>query len=301
MNWLSRMLLPWEAVKYASKKTKKTSKDGEPTSISTASRKDNHSSIYAAIHNLHGRYTDPLYNVFGENYEELVNEKIPTAVNKMLSPIVKASGKLDPLRYVGGDVGKGADYAGEWVENKPLDTIATVIAAIYGGAAAAGAWGGGAAGGTAGGAAGGASSGIGAGMSAFGPYASGYAFPATSAFGSGAGAMTGASSAAGAAGMSAFGPYASGYVLPETSGLLSTGSGAASATAAPTTSSGGMFDFSNTDWSDPNTYMRLSKMVPRQSQQQQQGSLTRPAMYSQNYSPETVQQILEMYGLADNS
>lgn len=290
MNWLTRMLLPWEAVKYATKKTKKTTKEGEPTSIKTAARKDNNSSIYAAIHNTYGRFIDPLYNVLGENYMEFTNEKLPTAVNKMLSPIVKASGKLDPLRYVGGDVGKGADYAGEWVENKPLDTIITVLGAVFGGMAAAGAGGGaaGAGAGTAGGS-------VGAGMSAFGPYASGYVFPATSTFGSGAGALTGAGSAAGA-GMSAVGPYASGYILPQTSGAAAGGSAAAT---TPASSSGGMFDFSGADWSDPNTYMRYSKMMPRQQQgmMQQQPSNQMYMNAQAQQGPMTLQDLLRVYGL----
>src|SRR5574343_993991 len=103
-NWLKRMLLPWETIKYAKKKTKKsTDKDGGVVeSVKNASRKDNHKSIYGGVHNVYGRFIDPLYPILGENYFETYNEKWPEKVNKKLSPLFEKASKLDPLTHVGG-------------------------------------------------------------------------------------------------------------------------------------------------------------------------------------------------------
>lgn len=67
--------------------------------------------------------------------------------------------------------------------------------------------------------------------------------------------------------------------------------------AAPT-SSGGMFDFGSYDWTDPNTYIKMSKMMPRQ----QQGMMQQPSnpMYKNaqaQQSPTTLQDLLRVYGL----
>jgi hypothetical protein len=172
MNILD-MLLPWKQWQKAGEALKDPKTVGSKESIVNAARKDNHASPIAAVGSVGQRYTDPLYGLLGEGYIKLINDTLPGYVNKVLSPVAKAGAKLDPLHYVGGTVGKGQEYGEEWITNKPGDTLAMVLGAIYGGGAAlggggagaggggagAGAGGGGAAaGGTAGGAGGGASS-----------------------------------------------------------------------------------------------------------------------------------------------
>lgn len=78
------------------------------------------------------------------------------------------------------------------------------------------------------------------------------------------------------------------------------GTGAGGGTAASSGSSGGgMFsgwDFGSMDWTDPNTYMRLSQMAPKQQQQQQPPPQRRGMMAQNTYKPQTIDQWLEYYG-----
>lgn len=78
-------------------------------------------------------------------------------------------------------------------------------------------------------------------------------------------------------------------------GAAAAGGSSASASPAPA-SSGGMFNFSGADWSDPNTYIRMSKMMPRQ----QQGMMQQPTQKTipeLGPMPNSLQELLKLYGL----
>lgn len=110
------------------------------------------------------QYTDPLYWIFGEKYTNQL-EKWADKSNGFLSkiakqdPVVQADRRNNPLQ----DSEEG-EHVGDWAENKPLDSIAMTLGAIFGGGAMMGGSGAGAGGGTAGGTAGGAAGGGGLGV-----------------------------------------------------------------------------------------------------------------------------------------
>ena len=144
---LKDLLLPWEGIKTATDALKKDKNVGSKASIKNAVKGDNHSSAVGAVGSIGQRFSDPLATLFGEKYLTLINDTLPTAVNSALSPVAKAGAKLDPLHYVGGDVGDAQKKGEDWITNKPGDTLAAVIGAIYGAGALAGSGGAGAGGG----------------------------------------------------------------------------------------------------------------------------------------------------------
>jgi hypothetical protein len=110
------------------------------------------------------QYTDPLYWIFGEKYTNQLEEwadKSNSFLSKIAKqdPVVQADRRNNPLQ----DSEEG-EHVGDWAENKPVDSIAAVLGAIFGGGALMGGAGAGAGGGTAGGTAGGAAGGGGLGV-----------------------------------------------------------------------------------------------------------------------------------------
>lgn len=243
MDW--GWLNPVYALKEAWKTTKDAAENGGDKD------KDKHKSVFSGI----GRLSDPFMNAVAPDFATWLHERVPEKANSYVSGVMDK----DPFINLDKKYGVG-HYLGEnttdWVSNKPVDVIAAVLGAIYGGGALLGGAVGGAAGGAAGSGGGTAGSAAGTAYSAAGPWASGYVFPTSSTFGGGGGFLSGMG----------------GATLGETAGAAGYGVLAPSTTAAagPTAaapSSGGMFDFQSMDWSDPNTYMKLSKMMPKQQQQ----------------------------------
>lgn len=112
---------------------------------------DNNKSWLARAGSFGQQYTDPLYLIFGEKYTDQLEEWADKG-NSFLSkiakqdPVVQADRRNNPLQ----DTEEG-EHVGDWAENKPVDSIAAVLGAIFGGGALLGAGGAGAGGGTAGG------------------------------------------------------------------------------------------------------------------------------------------------------
>ena len=184
------------------KKKDKVPKVGTSDYVSYANKKDNNASAIAAYDAKYVRkYTDPLYWIFGDRYLKLVDQTIPTAVNRFLEPFTEVARATDPLHYIAGQ-DSGYNEAGDWTENKSGDVLAALAALYFGGSALAGSGGSG------------GSAGSGANP---GPWASGYQFPAGSEFGAsntGFGSLNGLGG-----GYSQYGPYASGYEFPGSTDL----------------------------------------------------------------------------------
>lgn len=265
-GWLN----PVYAVKEAWKMTKSAAENGGDKD------KGKHKSVFSGG----GKLSDPFMAAVAPGLSDWLHKRMPEKANAYVSGMMDKDPfiNLDKKYGVGHYLGKNTT---DWVSNKPVDVIAAVIGAIYGGGAALGAMGGGAAAG-AGGAGGGTAGGIAGGgaYSAVGPWASGYVFPATSTFGTGGGFLSGLGGI-GTGGAGAFSGLSSGVLAPS----ASTAAGTAAATPTTASNSTGMFDFQNMDWQDPNTYMKLSKMMPQQ-QQQQQG----PTQQEQAYQRQLEQQ-----------
>lgn len=82
-------------------------------------------------------------------------------------------------------------------------------------------------------------------------------------------------------------------------GAAAAGGGTPMTGSPAPTSSGGMFDFGSYDWTDPNTYIKMSKMMPRQQQgmMQQQPSNQMYMNAQAQQGPMTLQDLLRVYGL----
>lgn len=127
----------------------------------------NNESYVARVGGFGQQYTDPLYWIFGDKYTDQLIEWADKG-NKFFSkiakqdPIVQFDRRNNPLQDT-----KEGKKAGDWAENKPLDSAAIVLGSIFGGGAAFGGMGAGGAGGGAGavggGVGGGGAAGIGGG------------------------------------------------------------------------------------------------------------------------------------------
>lgn len=110
--------------------------------VGDAESSDNNKSVIARIGAYGQKYTDPLSWIFGKSYRDwLVNRA--DNLNGFLSrgffkPAGKYLGQFDPIRQ---NV-KESDQVGDWAESKPVDTLALLAAAYFGGAALAGGAGG---------------------------------------------------------------------------------------------------------------------------------------------------------------
>lgn len=109
----------------------------------------NSQSIVARLGQLGQKYTDPLAWIFGRKYtDQLVNGA--DFSNKQFSSVVKPFDKVDQTinpvrRYV-----PAVNTVGNWIANKPADSLAIAAGAYFGAPALAGAMGGGSGSGAAG-------------------------------------------------------------------------------------------------------------------------------------------------------
>lgn len=104
----------------------------------------NHSSPIGALGGSLQKYTDPLAMIpgVGDKWVNLTSNKIPSLVNsglsKVMTPFDKIDETINPVRKI-----PIVDKVGDWIHNKPGDTLGMVAGAVYGAPALAGAMGGG--------------------------------------------------------------------------------------------------------------------------------------------------------------
>ena len=114
--------------------------------IGNSDSSGNNRSFLARMGTFGQQYTDPLYWIFGRKYTDKL-EGLADKSNRFLSkiarqdPVVQFDRRNNPLQ----DTPEGKK-AGDWAENKPLDSIAAVLGGVFGGGALLG---GGASGGSA--------------------------------------------------------------------------------------------------------------------------------------------------------
>lgn len=112
-----------------------------------ASSGDNHRSPIGAIGGKIQKWTDPIAWIpgVGDKWVDLTSNKIPEKTNRVLSKVMQPFEKIDkainPVRQI-----PAVDNVGNWIAQKPADTLAMAMGAMAGGAALAGAGAGGAGG-----------------------------------------------------------------------------------------------------------------------------------------------------------
>ncbi|WP_415830371.1 hypothetical protein, partial [Bordetella flabilis] len=104
---------------------------------------DNHQSPIGALGSFGQKYTDPLSWIFGDKWTNLVSNKIPelanSGISKVMQPFEKIDKTINPVRRI-----PIVDKAGDWIANKPVDTLGALAGAVYGGGALLGGMGAGA-------------------------------------------------------------------------------------------------------------------------------------------------------------
>jgi hypothetical protein len=213
--------------------------------VGDAGSSDNNKSVVARIGAYGQKYTDPLSWIFGKSYRDwLVNRA--DNLNGFLSrgffkPAGKYLGQFDPIRQSS----KEADQVGDWGESKPVDTLALLAAAYFGGAALAG-------------------------SSAGGGSAAGGITGSAGSSGAAAGGLGGAGAGAGLEGVTVTAaPYASGMGAGFAAGL----GGAASAAAGNSLGQGTQNNF---DWQKLLKQMQQSQQQQQQSQSPQGAIMRKP-------------------------
>lgn len=200
--------------------------------IGNSGSSDNSQSLIARLGGFGQQYTDPLYWIFGDKYTDkligLADKSNDFLSKSIFKPIGKYAGQFDPIRQNSGT----ADQIGDWGESKPVDTLAMLAGAYFGGGALAG-------GGSGGG--GGAAGGLGTG---------GAAAPAGMTT---AGFMPGSAAGAGLEGVTVLGSAGGAAMSP----------GTAAAMAAAGAGGGAAAGQQGTNWRD------MLDNMPNQQQQQQ--------------------------------
>ena len=139
---LGDYLLPWKAIPNMIRDVKDAgggSKDGED-----GKRERNHSSVVGAI----GKYADPVGALLGDSWMDFWHDRLPTKLNEYASGIAQKDPFIQLDRKYGlGQKGSPLRGVSNFAEDRPADTTALVLGAIFGGGAALGGAGGGSAGG----------------------------------------------------------------------------------------------------------------------------------------------------------
>ena len=130
-------VLPWKAVPNMIRDVKAAgggSKDDE-----NGKRRRNHGSVVGAI----GKYADPAGALLGDSWMNFWHNRLPTKMNEYASGVAQKDPMIQFDRKYGlGQKGSPLRGVSNFAEDRPADTTAMVLGAIFGGGALLGGAGG---------------------------------------------------------------------------------------------------------------------------------------------------------------